>query len=896
MDQRQKIALLLPFVALAVSLVLQQSAVGQNYTIIDFPHNSLEADFSAAFWGDDIVFCSSRSRKTTNYNHDSIDVFYTDLFLSKFNGSDFSIAEPLKGNVNTFYNEGQPTFSADGKTMYYTANLTRKTGKGKSKTDEFKLGIFEAKRINDEWIVSQEFEHNSKNSRFSSAHPCLAHGDSVLYFSSNRPGGYGGADIYRCFKDDDGWSEPQNLGPDVNDEGNEFFPFVNQYGILFFTSDGRYDSEGMDIYCSYPNGPNEFEPAFRLNNTINTSFDELAYSEKRDSNMGCFSSNRNNGQDDIFLFTKKFEQESLCKESSESVLCYRFVDENLENSGQLGNRMPIVYNWDLGDGTFASGDVIEHCYQSPGEYTVFLSAYDTVTKMVFAQISQARILISDPKQPIIYIPDTVYANGAFLASVRYDMFDEFKVNDIKWTFDDGTTFSESTLKHQMSAIGHHQLRCELLGERKVNGSRNRVCLYREFYVCASPDDAAIPEILVELPKQAPLEIKMKTKSFGKYSMDDLNIKQQFYKLIIAESVNPISFEDSIFMYIEGEISEIKTDKGYVYAIDKKDDWKDLFVVHDGLKSKGLQATYAELFDKKVYDKSLVRTGYYSKESVAVIAQEISNNEKKVEPTLIVQNQLVVKESLKKINKETVELKQTQPILKETIIPASKVQQNDLIPAKKATILYHIIIESNDKRIPFTSSRFKDVTTEIAEMRSGNGFKYAVLTASNPTYLQEPLKELRSIGFSEAHIVAYDLQAFSSSLVKVGKYIQPENTEKLNVEFAKISDIKFEYNSSEILPVSFKNLDYIASMLMLEDAFMLRINAHTCNIGNSQFNKELSERRAQAVVDYFVNKGIRKERLIAKGYGDSRPATSNFSVDGRSANRRVEFIIVFDKNR
>lgn len=84
--------------------------------------------------------------------------------------------------------------------------------------------------------------------------------------------------------------------------------------------------------------------------------------------------------------------------------------------------------------------------------------------------------------------------------------------------------------------------------------------------------------------------------------------------------------------------------------------------------------------------------------------------------------------------------------------------------------------------------------------------------------------------------------------------------------------------------------------MLESGFKLKINAHTCNIGNSAFNKKLSDKRAQSVMNYFMNKGIEKERLIATGYGDSKPSASNFTLDGRSTNRRVEFVIMFEGNK
>lgn len=974
--------------AFAVVSLFHLTSFCQIYSVSEFSHNSEEADFSAVFFGDDIVFCSSRTRKTTTFNEDSVEVYYTDLFQSKYDGSSsFYPPEPLKGNVNGFFNEGHATFSKDGLTMYYTANLIKKTGKSKSKTDEYKLGIFIAKLINGEWTKTGEFEYNSLNSKFSCAHPCLTQGDSVLYFASNRPGGFGGSDIYRCKKMGEGWSEPENLGENVNDEGNEFFPFINRYGVLFFTSDGRYDSEGMDIYCCYTDEKNKFEDAFRLNNTINSSYDELAYCEKGESNTGCFSSNRNNNQDDVFLFTKTEEQNRQCVESIESILCYRFVDENLQ---KLEKNLPIVYKWDLGDGNVATGDTIEHCYQNSGTYTIVLNAIDTVTKMTFSRISEAQVVITDHKQPVIYIPDTVYSDIRFEASIDHTVFDKFEIKEIKWQLNEGQTFEGKSFEHALKETGVYQLKCELFGEKKQNGIRPRICLYKNFSCIVQPVNQDVIEPMIEVPVEQPVEIKMNTKTFGNYSMKDLAIGDNFYMLVIAESVNPISFEDSIFKNIDGQISEIKTEKGYIYAIERKDSWKDLLTLHDKLRNKGIKTSYAEVFNEQSYDKSVVRKGQYREEaaiaentsSIAEVAQSNDpsiSSQKNMPVNLLSTDALTGKtnepeQSDEKPNgtnttitlegdKQTIDIisaldiseekakepknessdsannqnkESTQPnnpginslnvagqkssegnvemkVLseaaekknsandeKQSLSPSSAKPQTvstvKPTPSRKSITLYHIVVDSSSKRIPFNASFFKNIHTEIAELRSGSNYKYTILTASEPNYLENALVELKSAGYKNAQIAAYDLQQFSDSLLKMGGFIQPQNTDRLNSEFANLSDIKFDYNSSEVLPVSFATLDYIASILVLESGFKLKINAHTCNIGNSSFNKKLSDKRAQSVMNYFISKGIEKERLIATGYGDSKPAASNFTIDGRSTNRRVEFVIMFEGNK
>jgi OOP family OmpA-OmpF porin len=87
------------------------------------------------------------------------------------------------------------------------------------------------------------------------------------------------------------------------------------------------------------------------------------------------------------------------------------------------------------------------------------------------------------------------------------------------------------------------------------------------------------------------------------------------------------------------------------------------------------------------------------------------------------------------------------------------------------------------------------------------------------------------------------------------------------------------------------LDEIALELTQYDKLKLEVQAHTDYFGSRSFNLDLSQKRAQSVVDYLVSKGISSERLEAKGYGEVQPIASNETIEGRSMNRRVEFVVL-----
>ena len=113
-------------------------------------------------------------------------------------------------------------------------------------------------------------------------------------------------------------------------------------------------------------------------------------------------------------------------------------------------------------------------------------------------------------------------------------------------------------------------------------------------------------------------------------------------------------------------------------------------------------------------------------------------------------------------------------------------------------------------------------------------------------------------------------------------------EKLTLKDA----INFETGKDNILPKSNRILDSIAQILKSNaDLPRVRVEGHTDNVGSATYNRDLSQRRAQSVVNALVKRGIAVEKLLPVGYGFDRPVASNESAKGRALNRRVEFTIL-----
>lgn len=122
-------------------------------------------------------------------------------------------------------------------------------------------------------------------------------------------------------------------------------------------------------------------------------------------------------------------------------------------------------------------------------------------------------------------------------------------------------------------------------------------------------------------------------------------------------------------------------------------------------------------------------------------------------------------------------------------------------------------------------------------------------------------------------------------------------EKLAVGYSSvIRNIYFQFKSAVLKEESYEELEKVKDLLMVNPNIIIQISGHTDNTGGDKFNLKLSKKRAEAVLQYLVNKSIDQKRIIAKGFGERHPAVSNDDErEGRELNRRVEFIVLRNIN-
>lgn len=269
--------------------------------------NSENSDFGPNFYGENKLIYSSTISSTGNDLYEWTDEPFLDLFISDIDSlGNLSDPKQVIGDINTPYHESSAILSKDKKTLYFTRNNFFKGDLDFDKNKQVNLKIYKAESEDGEtWGNIQELPFN--DDEFSTAHPAFSIDEKRLYFASDRPGSFGYSDIwYVDILDDGEYGDPVNLGPNINTEFRESFPFISSDNILYFSSDGRMGLGGFDIYYSNLDSYGFPDESINFGKPLNSRMDDFGFIYNSKNNFGYFSSNRNgyNGSksDEVYQF------------------------------------------------------------------------------------------------------------------------------------------------------------------------------------------------------------------------------------------------------------------------------------------------------------------------------------------------------------------------------------------------------------------------------------------------------------------------------------------------------------------------------------------------------------------------------------------------------------------
>lgn len=317
-------------------------------------------------------------------------------------------------------------------------------------------------------------------------HASITADGNTIYFSSNKPGGNGGFDIYRADKNPDGtWGEAFNLGPAVNTKGDEDSPVISPDGtILYFSSNGLIGYGDYDIFKLELG--EDYNTVVNLGTPINSPGADIFYRLNQKGNHGYFASNREGGQGELDIYEVNIYKKNFANcppiasnEYPVSLDVSKYIKTDYSNA---------KYIWQMGDNTDLTGHNISHTYTRPGTYFVNLNVMDSLTGKALVTDEEIPVIINNVTHIEFFAPDTAVTNEEVNFNASVSMVKNSKINRYVWDFADGTRGDSVFTSHTYNTGGYYDVKMEL---EAINDSTNESEIFcvSKYVLVLSGDEA-----------------------------------------------------------------------------------------------------------------------------------------------------------------------------------------------------------------------------------------------------------------------------------------------------------------------------------------------------------------------------------------------------------------------
>jgi hypothetical protein len=375
--------------------------------------------------------------------------------------------------LTSMQNDGPASLDSTGNLIVFTRNFATKTF-GNIRKENPNYGLFLADKVNGYWSNIREFDHNLPD--FKTTHPALSKDGKTLYFSSDREGGIGGFDLYVSYFNNNRWSDPVNLGPKVNTEYNDVYPFSHSSGRLYFSSEGHLKPGGYDIYYTelYMN---EWISPVKLPPPFNSQADDFSVLLDGKFEKGYITSTRRGGLN-IFKIELNIPGFEVCKLQKADNFCFVFYETNtMEIDTSL-----YKYVWDMGDGTKVEAVEAEHCFGGPGDYTISLDVVDVLTREVMFNQAEYELVLKKEIQTFISCPDTVFINDEFQLDGIKSYLGEIEPGEYYWDFGDGGKAVGLSVRYKFLVPGSYNIKLGNTREAGRGEEPLKFCSYKTIIV------------------------------------------------------------------------------------------------------------------------------------------------------------------------------------------------------------------------------------------------------------------------------------------------------------------------------------------------------------------------------------------------------------------------------
>lgn len=262
--------------------------------------NSEYAEYAPLIPADENAIYFTSRRKNTIWNKvDVLENYYEDIYVS-YRNPDSTWQSPvmLDTSINSPYHDAACGLSADGEKLliYQTSE------------DHVHGHIYISEFINSKWNKPHKLDANINSAHHNETSACFSPDAEMIFFSSDRLGGFGGKDLYSIKKAPSGkWAKPMNLGPKINTEYNEDAPFIHPHdSVLFFSSEGHQNMGGYDIFKSSFDEAEHFTSPKNMGYPINTTDDDIFFVLNASGSKGYMSSKRKDSYGLYDLYSVNF--------------------------------------------------------------------------------------------------------------------------------------------------------------------------------------------------------------------------------------------------------------------------------------------------------------------------------------------------------------------------------------------------------------------------------------------------------------------------------------------------------------------------------------------------------------------------------------------------------------
>lgn len=257
-------------------------------TELDSLFNKGTSSFAINYYGDqnNVQFTTAREGNTITDSKTQKAQFICDIYTLQKKDSVWGNLKKIETPVNTETHEGTGFLTLDRSNFFFTRWST---------TNKNECAIYTSKMMNEKWLAAEKMNEHINLEGYKSMHPALTADGNILYFSSNRPGGYGKMDLWYVKLDDEGkvTGPPVNLGSQVNTAEDEVTPFYHNFtNSLFFSSDGHPGFGGLDVFNTSFNEDSVWQKPRNLGAPVNSSKDDAYYILERSQQHGFLSSDR----------------------------------------------------------------------------------------------------------------------------------------------------------------------------------------------------------------------------------------------------------------------------------------------------------------------------------------------------------------------------------------------------------------------------------------------------------------------------------------------------------------------------------------------------------------------------------------------------------------------------